>query len=298
MMLREGPAWKVSLHGGHSGAYCDHASGTLRETLEAAVAAGYRTIGVSEHAPRLGEHLLYEEEVAMGWDVPRLESNFETYARDVQALSDEFDGQITILRGFESEVVPKAGYSKIMLGLRDRFDFEYMVGSVHHVDEVLIDGPPELFARALQEQGGLEALAVAYYRAVAEMIEALKPEVVGHFDLIRKNAPSTESVETPAILKAAEEALEAARTHACILDLNTAGYCKGLGCPYPAPRLLRRAHEMGLPFCFGDDSHSPDQVGAGIEEARGYLLEHGVESITVLTREEGAVAKKEISLVE
>ena len=298
MMSREGAAWKVSLHGGHSGAYCDHASGTLRETLEAAVSAGYRTIGVSEHAPRLGQHLLYEEEVAMGWDVPRLESNFETYARDVQALSDEFDGQITVLRGFESEVAPKAGYRKIMLGLRDRFDFEYMVGSVHHVDEVLIDGPPELFARALQEQGGLEALAVAYYRAVAEMIEALKPEVVGHFDLIRKNAPPTESVATPVILKAAEEALEAARAHACILDLNTAGYRKGLGGPYPAPRLLRRAHEMGLPFCFGDDSHAPDQVGAGIEEARGYLLEHGVESITVLTREEGAVAKKEISLVE
>lgn len=298
MMMREGPAWKVSLHGGHSGAYCDHASGTLRETLEAAVAAGYRTIGISEHAPRLSEHLLYEEEEAMGWDVPRLESNFEAYARDIQALSDEFDGQITVLRGFESEVAPKADYRKIMLGLRDRFDFEYMVGSVHHVDEVLIDGPPELFAKALKEQGGLEALAIAYYRAVAEMIEALRPEVVGHFDLIRKNAPSSESVETPAILKAAEEALDAARTHACILDLNTTGHRKGPGYHYPAPRLLMRAHEMGLPFCFGDDSHSPDQVGAGIEEARDYLLEHGVETITALTREEGAIVKKEISLVE
>ena len=297
MTNRETPEWKVSLHGGHSGAYCDHASGTLRETLEAAVAAGYHTFGVSEHAPRLGEHLLFKEEVAMGWDVPRLESNFETYARDVQALSDEFDGRITVLRGFECEVVPTAKYREIMLGLRERFDFEYMVGSVHYVDEISIDGPPELFEKAVVQHGSLEALAVAYYRAVADMIEALRPEVVGHLDLIRRNAPSAESVETPAIRKAARDALEAARAHACILDLNTAGYRKGLGTPYPAPWLLTTAHQMGLPFCFGDDSHSAVQVGAGIDEARAYLLEHSIEHVTVLVREDGAVVKKQVSLL-
>ncbi len=297
MTKRETPEWKVSLHGGHSGAYCDHASGTLRETLEAAVTAGYHTFGVSEHAPRRAEHLLYDEEVAMGWDVARLEANFEAYARDVRELSEEFDGRITVLRGFECEAVPTANYREIMLGLRERFDFEYMVGSVHHVDEVPIDGPPELFEKAVAQQGGLEALAIAYYRAVAEMIEALRPEVVGHFDLIRKNAPSSDSVETPATRRAAGDALDAARANDCILDLNAAGYRKGLGSPYPAPWLLTTAHEMGLPFCFGDDSHSPDQVGAGIDEARSYLLEHGVERVTALVREDGALAKKEVSLL-
>jgi hypothetical protein len=33
----------VSLHGGHSREYCDHARSTLREILEAAVACGYDT---------------------------------------------------------------------------------------------------------------------------------------------------------------------------------------------------------------------------------------------------------------
>jgi len=297
MALPETHAWKVSLHGGHSGAYCDHASGTLRETLEAAVAAGYHSIGVSEHAPRLGEHLLYDEEVEMGWDVARLESNFEAYAREVRALSEEFGDRIAVLRGFECEVVPSANYAEIMLGYRDRFEFEYMVGSVHYVDETTIDGPPALFEEVRRAHGGLENLAIAYYRAVAEMIEALRPEVVGHFDLIRKNAPSSDAVETPGILKAACEALEAARAHGCILDLNTAGYRKGLGCPYPAPQLLTSAHEMGIPFCFGDDSHAPGEVGAGIDEARAYLLEYGVTSVTTLTREAGALTKSEVPLI-
>ena len=48
-------AWKTSLHGGHSGEFCEHASATLRELLEAAVEFGFDTFGVSEHAPRVEE---------------------------------------------------------------------------------------------------------------------------------------------------------------------------------------------------------------------------------------------------
>jgi len=58
--------WKASLHGGHSGEFCDHAGGTLREMVEAAVAFGYRTFGVSEHAPRYEPRFLYAEERALG----------------------------------------------------------------------------------------------------------------------------------------------------------------------------------------------------------------------------------------
>ena len=49
---------------------------------------------------------------------------------------------------------------------------------------------------------------------------------------------------------------------------------------------------MGIGFCFGDDSHGPDQVGAGIEDAREYLLENGVDRVTTLTREDGEVVRK------
>lgn len=293
----DAPPWKISLHGGHSGEYCDHASGTLREVLEAAVSQGFSTFGVSEHAPRLGDRFLYDEERQMGWDVPKLISNFETYAEDIRKLSTEFDGRLTVLRGFEIEVVPDDRYAEVMSGYRRDLAFEYMVGSVHHVDEIIIDGPPELFQKAVDSCGGLENLGVAYYESVARMIEALKPEVVAHLDLIRKNAPSNESVESARLRDAATETLEFARKHGCILDVNTAGYRKGLGSPYPAPWLVQTAHEMGIGFCFGDDSHSPGDVGSGIEDAKQYMIENGVEAITNLVRDGGGLVKRNISLV-
>jgi len=119
---------------------------------------------------------------------------------------------------------------------------------------------------------------------------------VGHLDLIRQNAPSNESVETPRLREAAEIALAAAKKHDCILDLNTGGYRKGLGSPYPAPWLLRRAVELGIGVCFGDDSHSPEQVGAGLDDARTYLLENGVTTIEALAREESVIVRKTISI--
>lgn len=296
MHTREKPHWKASLHGGHSGAYCDHAEGTLRHVLEAAVAQGFHTYGVTEHAPRLDERFLYEEEKELGWDVAKLKAHFEAYARDLRDLSEEFDDRLTVLRGFEIEVVPASGYAQIMRAYRERFQFEYIVGSVHYVDEILIDGPKEDFQRAVDRQGGLEELVLKYYATVAQMVQHLQPEVVGHLDIVRKNAPSGQALETPRLRRAAEEALEVIRHHHCILDLNVNAYRKGLDNPYPAPWLLKAAHRMGIPFCFGDDSHGPEEVGAGLEDGRTYLLQNGVPSITILAREQNGLVPKTIPL--
>ena len=288
--------WKVSLHGGHSGEFCDHATGTLREVLEAAVAAGFTTYGVSEHVPRLGEQYLYENEIALGWSVEKIVADFERYGEAIFALAEEFSDRLTVLRGFEIEVVPHNSYVEAMAGYRKRYKFDYMVGSVHYIDDISIDGPPKEFEQALAKRGGLEALALRYYESVAEMVQALKPEVVGHLDLIRKNGYLYGSVDSPAIQEAARATLEVIRDCGGILDLNTAGWRKGLDHAYPEPWLLTMAHSMSVPFCFGDDSHGPALVGAGIDDARLYLLEHGIEHVTVLGREGSSVHRREVGL--
>lgn len=288
--------WKVSLHGGHCGAYCDHATGTLREVLDAAVGFGYQTFGVTEHAPRAHERYLYETELEMRRGVPELHRLFDAYAEDLADLSAEYADRMVVLRGFETEAVPQESYADIMLGLREKYRFEFMAGSVHHVHDTIIDGPPALYAKAMEISGSIEKLAIRYYTDIATMIRALRPEVVTHFDLIRRNAPNPESVETPAVREAALAALDVAEQHRCILDLNTAGIRKGLGCPYPRPWLVREAHARGIPFCFGDDSHGPAQVGRDVPAAREYLLAHGVTTVSVLTRESGKVVRKTVPL--
>ncbi len=288
--------WKTSLHGGHSGEFCEHAAGSLRAVVEAVIERGFRVYGVSEHAPRDEARFLYPSELEKGYTVEGLQAEFEAYAKAVRELAAEYADRLTLLCGFEAEVVPAAHYVERMRARRQRHGFDYMVGSVHYVDEIPIDGEPGDYARAVEAAGGLEAFAVRYYYSVAEMIEALRPEVVGHLDLIRKNAPPDADLATPPIREAAGRALEATGAAGAVLDLNTAGWRKGLGAPYPAPWLLRRAREMGVAVCFGDDSHGPREVGAGVVEARDYLLENGVSSIRRLIREGDQVQWQTVKL--
>ncbi len=271
--------WKVSLHGGHSGEFCEHAKGTLRETLEAAVAAGFGTYGISEHAPRSEPRFLYESERAKGYTVERLEREFDDYAAASRLLQAEFGDRLAVLRGFEAEVVPVGRYGDLMRDLRARHGFDYVVGSVHHVAELSIDESPGMYSAAVEACGGLEALLVRYYGLVREMVEDIRPEVVAHLDLPRLFAPAGAELSTRRIREAAESAIEAARAGGCILDLNTAAWRKGLPEPYPAAWLVRMAAEAGVPFCFGDDSHDASQVGSGILRAREYLLRNGVSTV-------------------
>ena len=288
--------WKVSLHGGHSSVYCDHAYDCLEDLIKAAIEAGYETFGVSEHAPRLHPDLLYPDEVKMGWTVDTLASKFEEYAQEMDELIPRYADRINLLKGFEAEIVPNDSYVDIMLDFREKYAFDYMVGSVHYVDGIIIDYTPELLGEAARQHGGLDALAVRYYELVREMVLNLKPDVVGHLDLVRKFAPSETAVDSQAIRRKAYKAMQAIKEQGCILDLNTAGYRKKLGRPYPAPWLIQEALELDIPFCFGDDSHCISDVGAGLEDGREYLLELGVETITTLTRGTDGIKKKIIPL--
>jgi len=288
--------WKVSLHGGHSKAYCDHAEDSLRDMLEAAVRFGYRVFGVTEHAPRFGRPYLFRNEIALGWGVDKIVRDFERYCSDITPLAEEFADRLAVLRGFELEVVPHDRYVEIMQGYRNKPCFDYCVGSVHFLDHFLLDGEQDIFDRAVETYGGLEPLAIAYYCKLAEMVATLKPEVVAHLDIIRKNARGRGALDTPAIRAAAAAALEVIRDTDCIVEINTAGYRKGLRPPCPAPWLVQAAHEMGIVFSFGDDSHAVAHVGAGIVEAREYLLENGVERIAALHKEGERIVREPIEL--
>ncbi len=288
--------WQVSLHGGHSGEFCEHAEGTLRETLEAAASSGFPVYGVSEHAPRAEPRFLYASERAKGYTVERLERDFDDYAEESRRLQAEFAGRLAVLRGFEAEAVPSARYGDLMGEIRERYEFDYVVGSVHHVGEISIDESPDQWGAAVEACGGLEPFFERYYGLVRDMIDEIRPEVVGHLDLPKLHAPAGTDIATRRIRIAAAGAIEAARSNASILDLNTAGWRKGLPEPYPSPWLVRLAQEAGVPFCFGDDSHRRSQVGFGIERARDYLLENGIGSVTVLEPRGTAVIRREIPL--
>jgi histidinol-phosphatase (PHP family) len=284
-MMNTSNGWRVSLHGGHSGEFCDHGHGTLRQNIEAAVEFGYHTFGVAEHAPRSEARFLFPEETAQGWSVAKIRRDFDRYSHALRALADEFKDRLTVPRGFEAEMVPRARYVDDMLRLREKYKFDYIVASVHWVGDIIIDYNEYEYRRAVNASGGAEALNVRYYEALAEMVQALRPEVVGHLDVIRKYAAPGDPFDTPPIREAVGHALRVIKSSGAILDINTAPYRKGKSEPFPGEWIIDTVRELELDVCFGDDSHGPSDVGAGLEQARAYLLQHGFRAVTYLARD-------------
>jgi histidinol-phosphatase (PHP family) len=276
-----------SYHGGHSGEFTRHARGSLEEVIQSAIQAGFSIYGLSEHAPRYRAEDLFPDEADLG--VGDLAQMFEGYVGTALALRERYADRIELLIGFETEVLPPQSWLEQMREIRRRHpEFDYVVGSVHHVGGTSVDMTPELTAKLAEEVGGREALERLYFELVAEMVERLRPEIVGHFDLIRKFEGAGANFG-PETWKHIERALEVVRAVGAVLDVNAAPARRKMGPVYPLPPLLERACEMGIPVTLGDDSHGPAEVGVGLDACLQAMERAGYRRVHYLTGKGGQV---------
>lgn len=275
-----------SFHGGHSGQFCRHAKGNLSEVVDAALARGFTTYGLSEHCPRVESGHLYPEEGDL--QPSDLERLFSDYFDEASRLRDKVNTQMEILIGFETEALPSPGWAALMRRLRRSRSFDYIVGSVHSVNGIWIDYSEEQTLRAQEQCGGTIALEAAYFDQLTDVILTLEPEVVGHVDLIRRFRGT--SVEFgAATMRRIERVLEAAKSVGACLEVNAAPVRKNFGPVYPGPQILKRAREMEVAVTLGDDSHGPADVGNGLQASLDAIAVAGYSEVHYLTRKNEGV---------
>jgi histidinol-phosphatase (PHP family) len=272
-----------SYHGGHSGEFCGHAKGKLRDVVERAVALGFTTYGLSEHCPRVRRQDLYDEEAAAALTPSDLEHAFALYVTEAAALKEAFRDRLELLVGFESEALPEDSWRDLMRSVRRQHPFDFVVGSVHSVHGVFIDYRPELNERLSEELGGWSALCRAYFDQVAELVAELRPSIAGHLDLVRRFRGPDVTFDA-SVWPHIERALEAVLATGALLEVNATPVRKGFGPVYPTPAILRRAHEMGVPVTLSDDSHAPELVGGALDACLRAIHEAGYTRVHYLSR--------------
>ncbi len=267
-------AARVSIHGGHSREFGDAADSTLEEIVRAYVDKGFEWVGLTEHIPPVSADFLLPWEAEEGQTPESRMERFTEYFSTARRLQREYRDSIRILVGFETEGC--TGYVEHVNRLRNQFQPDYIVGSVHHVRDICIDGRPEWYAQAVAETGGIEALFCEYFDQQYELIEELKPEVVGHFDLIRMHDKDyRQRLEIPRIKKRIRRNLERIRDLGSILDFNLRALEKGGSEPYVSRSILEMARDLGVPCVPGDDSHGVAGVGLHLEKGIEILTQAG-----------------------
>lgn len=296
----------------HSGQFCPgHAKDQLEVVIQHAISIGLKTIGLTEHMPRTDPRDLYPEEM----DDPEaslavLFPRHDAYLIEARRLQSKYASQIHILIGFEGEWI-RPDYAATITSLASDPIIDYFIGSVHHVHNIPIDLDRDFYdhaitlslesrinGEAMQQQqqltngeakaAGEESLYCAYYDSQYEMLQALKPRVVGHFDLIRllsvdpgRDVPS---VWPTTVWKKMKRNLEFIVSYGGWLECNTSALRKGLAEPYPARFVAEEYLRRGGKFTFSDDSHGTAQLGTNFSRALSYLESLGVTEVWTLDR--------------
>ncbi|UKZ56793.1 hypothetical protein TrVGV298_010634 [Trichoderma virens] len=268
----------------HSGQFCPgHAVDQLEDIILHAISLGYKTIGLTEHMPRYEERDLYPEEPPSKPLPPRHES----YLIEARRLQQKYASQIHIIIAFEAEFI-RPSYTPLVQSLNESPFVDYFIGSVHHVHSIPIDYDKATYAAAVAAAGGSEErLYEDYYDLQYEMLQALKPRIVGHFDLIRlmSEDPGRDVRQWPGVWQKIRRNLEYAAQIGAWLECNSAALRKGLDEPYPGRIISEEWLQLGGKFTMSDDSHGIAQVATNYSRALSFLESLGVEQVWTFQRQ-------------
>lgn len=247
--------------------FCDGAS-TPQEMAEAALKAGFTDIGFSSHTrPAFEPDFGVADEAA--------------YVAAIHALRARYAGRLRVWCGMELDyyALPQR-----------RAALDYCIGSLHFLHEprdsryFSVDGSARELAQGIDALYGGDGLAAAraYYRTLTRMARTLRPDVIGHFDIIVKMNQGNRffDEQSPAYRDAALTALEEAAAGGAVFEINTRGVYRGhRDAPYPARFLLQRLRELRAPVMLAADCHDARQLLAGLDDAAALLADIGFREI-------------------
>ena len=222
---------------------CGHAWGTDDEFVQAAIDAGYDTLGFSEHAPWPFKDGYWEIDSRQRITMDML----DTYISDMQALKEKYKDRIDIKIGLECEYFPQ--YFDWLRSIKDRFD--YLLLGVHCSDQD--EHLTHYYARSTQPQqveeylccalGGMETGLFAYL-AHPELCLADYPV----YDEVAKHMVHS-------ICRKAKELDMPLEYNLYGIDKQGRGRQKGLR--YPCELFWEAAAEYGCTAIIGVDAHRP-----------------------------------------
>ena len=262
--------------------HCD-GQGEPEDFAESAIRKGMPRLGFSGH-----NVLPFDT----SWTMPA--ERLASYLQEVRALGERYRGRLEILLGMEVDFIPDVTSPRAPrireLGL------DYTVGSVHFIGpsdgdhEWTVDGPPEEMAAAVRDgfEGDTRRAVERYYRLLALMAETAAPDIIGHFDLVKKNNRDGRwfREDEPWYCTAVDQALEAVRASGSVLEVNTGGVVRNTsGAFYPSPWIVRQARRMAIPVVINADAHHPDHVDGKFAEAAALLRDAGYREQRQLTRD-------------
>ena len=218
---------------------CHHAQGEDEEFVVAAIEAGFKKIGFSDHSPWPFKDFVSPMRMTA--------DELEGYVNSVLTLKEKYKGKIEILLGLECEYFEE--YIPWLCAMIEKYGLDYVILGHHY---------------STNEKGGLyngnikdKRDFTEYKKQVIDAMESGLFSYVAHPDIFLKTYEGFDD----AAEKTAREIIAKAIETETPLEYNILGIHHGEndGRPgYPHPDFWRVAGEMGATAIIGVDAHKPE----------------------------------------
>lgn len=241
-----------------------------------------------------------------------------------------------MLVGAETDFITDLDYSALHSLLDKHEDnIEYLVGSVHHVNERPIDFDRDTWQQCLSSfsagpADGMDlddtgeppytAYLSSYFDSQFTFMERFRPEVIGHFDLCRLYVPLMRfnNPKYEGVWAKVERNIDFAIGYGACFELNAAAFRKGWKDAYPGEDVLKVPPffqlwksgsdwltslqliiSKGGRLVLSDDSHGPAAVGLNFHLLYDYMVRMGVRDLWYLEQhDERNVGGRKIRAVQ
>ncbi len=257
---------------------CKHARGPLSDYAAQAERKGLRGITVTCHSP-----------MPFGWN-PNVRMTVKQLPQYVDMVAEtraEYAGRVDVRLGLESDYLP--GMESWLDDLHRRYDFSYILGSVHPQTD-------EYKSLYLEGSTRLE-YEKSYFENLANAAESGLFDCLSHPDIVKIVHPQQYKVAEH--MYTIRRALDRIARAGTAMELNTSGVNKPYREMNPGPEILQEMARRNIPVVIGSDSHDAHRVGADFDKALQMLQNAGYESLSYfIDRERRELRISEVFLAE
>ena len=230
---------------------------SVREHCLRAVAIGLTEIGFSEHKDTDPEdkYTAYFDDAL--------------YSQEIEAAQNEFNGQLIIRKGIEIDY--QKWFEKDIPAFLNVHQFDYVMGTVHFLDRVVIMSPE------YNEGKTREEAYRGYFMAVLDSVKSGLFDFVGHLEYCNRWGIAAWGAYSPEPFRdLLTEIFTEMIAREMTLEFNTGGLHRGIGVTLPGLETMRLYHELGgRRMTFGSDAHHPDQLAHEFDWAMTHIKEIG-----------------------
>ena len=220
----------------------------------------------------------------IGFPGGEFQLDIPVYRQAIKNHKERYADRIEVLCGIEMGLQAYLAEGNVIETLLSGYDFDYVIGSVH-----LVDGK-DVYVRRDFDMSDAELYRL-YFEQVLECVTNIGGyHALGHLDyVVRYGYERDREYSYERFSDVLDAILEKLIEKEIALEVNTAGYRKGLGFTNPHPDILWRYRDLGGErITLGSDAHSPGDLGADFRKTAEMLQAFGYRFVSVFHGKEEA----------